>query len=98
MRRLMRYSNATWPVRKTGPPWTYAGDQRRSFNRQSISTTEETTMTEEQRESFEAVARPLIKWLNDNMHPHAAAIIKPDGAVLYSGEAVVETDDYFLND
>lgn len=34
---------------------------------------------------FEKVARPLIKWLNENYHPHVTAIITPTSAELLEG-------------
>lgn len=35
---------------------------------------------------FEEAARPLIKWLCENWHPHVTAIVTPTGAELLSGE------------
>lgn len=32
-------------------------------------------MNEQQYEELKALCLPLIKWLNDNMHPHAKIII-----------------------
>jgi hypothetical protein len=43
-------------------------------------------VNEEQRKSFEAVARPLIQWLNDNVHPHHTVIVTPTSAELLAGE------------
>lgn len=43
-------------------------------------------MTEEQRNEFEAVCRPVIKWLCENVHPHHTVIITPTGAELLQGE------------
>jgi hypothetical protein len=39
-------------------------------------------LNELQRHEFEQAARPLIKWLNDNCHPHVTAIIEPTRAEL----------------
>lgn len=36
-------------------------------------------------ESFENAARPLIKWLNENSHPHTSAIVTQTGAELLEG-------------
>ena len=33
------------------------------------------TLTEEQLTELRAAAMPLMQWLNDNCHPHVAAII-----------------------
>jgi len=51
-------------------------------------------LTEQQRKEFEAVARPMIEWLNNNSHPHASVIIDTIHAELLEGCAVVSTNDY----
>lgn len=43
-----------------------------------MSTHEEIT----QRKSFEIAARPLIAWLNENVHPHHKVIVTPISAEL----------------
>ena len=42
-------------------------------------------LTEKQREQFEAVARPLIRWLNENCHPHVHVIVDCTHAELSEG-------------
>lgn len=51
-------------------------------------------LTKRQREEFEAVARPLIKWLNENCHPHVTVIIKPGRAELTEGIYSIPIEDY----
>ncbi len=51
-------------------------------------------MTEQQRQEFEAVTRPVIQWLNDNCHPHATVVIEPSRAELQEGTLVYVTNDY----
>lgn len=34
---------------------------------------------------FQAIVRPLIKWLNDNYHPHVTVIVTPTNAELVEG-------------
>jgi len=34
---------------------------------------------------FEEAARPLIKWMAENMHPHATVILTSTGAELVEG-------------
>jgi len=34
---------------------------------------------------FEEAARPLIKWLNENYHPHVTVIVTPTSAELLEG-------------
>jgi hypothetical protein len=44
---------------------------------------------------FEEAARPLIKWLCENWHPHVKVIVTPVGAELLSGEETTgEIMDY----
>lgn len=43
-------------------------------------------MKTEQMKEFEAVARPLIKWLCENMHPHHTVVVTPTGAELLEGK------------
>lgn len=51
-------------------------------------------MTKEQQKSFEEAARPLIKWLNENSHPHACVLVDTMMAELLSGEMVFKTEEY----
>ena len=48
-------------------------------------------------DSFEAVTKPVIKWLNENSHPHAIIVIDPTGATLHTGEIGYQTEE-FLKD
>ena len=50
--------------------------------------------TKEQIAEFEKVTRPVIKWLNDNCHPHVMAIIDPSSAELHEGVCRIQTEDY----
>jgi len=49
---------------------------------------------EQKRKEFEELSRPLIKWLNDNMHPHATIIIDTTHAELVEGVCAFTTEDY----
>ena len=42
-------------------------------------------LTEQQRTEFEDVARPLIKFLCENCHPHVTVIVTPTNAELLEG-------------
>lgn len=46
------------------------------------------------REELEELTRPLIKWLNDNYHPHVKLIIDPTSAELLEGCTSFCTVDY----
>jgi len=60
----------------------------------NLTTRKEKKMTEEQKQQFEAVTRPVIEWLNANCHPHVVVIIEPTSSVLYEGEVAYTTHDY----
>ena len=44
-------------------------------------------LTEEQREDFFEIVKPVMKWLNDNCHPHVEITIDPIHAELKEGIA-----------
>lgn len=44
------------------------------------------TLTEQQKTEFDAVSRPLIKFLCKNCHPHVTVIVTPTNAELLEGE------------
>jgi protein involved in ribonucleotide reduction len=50
--------------------------------------------TKEQIEEFEKVTRPVIKWLNDNCHPHVGVVIDCGSAELHEGFCRITTEDY----
>jgi len=53
------------------------------------------TKTPEQRlKEFEAVVRPVIKFLNDNYYPHCTVIIDSMRAELVEGVCGFVTEDY----
>lgn len=54
-------------------------------NLSRISRRQDVTEQEEFRLAFEAAARPLIKWLCENVHPHHTAVVTPIGAELLEG-------------
>lgn len=54
-------------------------------------------MSKDKQKSFEAVAKPLINWLAENVHPHHTVIVTSTHAELLEGEIVVETEE-FLKD
>lgn len=44
--------------------------------------------------SFEDAARPLIRWLAENAHPHHTAIVTSNRAELLEAQSVVATEFY----
>ncbi|WP_181939707.1 hypothetical protein [Pectobacterium odoriferum] len=54
-------------------------------------------MDKELRDSFEEAAKPLIKWLAENVHPHHTAIVSSNHAELLQSEIGFPTDE-FLKD
>ena len=51
-------------------------------------------MSEEQLNEFKELAKPLVKFLNENFHPHVVAIIAPDRADLYEANIGVPITEY----
>lgn len=47
-----------------------------------------------QQAEFETLTRPLIRWLNDNWHPHVTVVITPTRAELLEGLVAFTTTDY----
>lgn len=50
--------------------------------------------TEEQRKELEVLSRPLIKWMNDNCHPHTEIRIDHLSAELLEGVCAIRVTDY----
>ena len=50
--------------------------------------------TKEQRKQLEELSKPLIKFLNDNFHPHVSIIIDPGSAELKEGICRIVVEDY----
>lgn len=55
-------------------------------------------LTDVQRGEFEKLSRPLIKWLNDNCHPHTSILIDTLSAEVLEGIAAIHTKDYLPDD
>lgn len=53
--------------------------------------------TFQKQESFKEAAKPLIKWLAENVHPHHTVIVTSTGAELMMGEMSFPTEE-FLQD
>ena len=51
-------------------------------------------MDEEKRKEFEALAKPLIKFLNDNTNPHTKIIIDCTSGEIVSGETAFYTKEF----
>ena len=54
-------------------------------------------VTEEQRDKMLEVAKPLIKWMNENCHPHCECIVDMTMVRLVEGIATNKTEE-FLRD
>lgn len=51
-------------------------------------------LKEEQIVYFEDLAKPLVKWLNENCHPHVKAVVESDGAELLEGVCRVKIEEF----
>ena len=54
-------------------------------------------LSKEQRKEFHEAAKPLLKFMNDNCHPHCRVIVDSTQAELVEGVASV-IDESFLKD
>lgn len=54
----------------------------------------EANMTKEKMLEFEETAKPMVKWLNENMHPHVQVIITPTGATLLETKTFIPVEEY----
>jgi len=46
-------------------------------------------LTNPQKSSLKQAAMPLIKWLNDNCHPHVSVIVTPTSAEMLEGICLI---------
>jgi len=54
--------------------------------------------TEEQAiAEFNELARPLIKWIAENKHPHTQIIIDATSAVLWEGIWSLSTEEFLID-
>ena len=51
-------------------------------------------LSPEKNKEFEAVTKPVIKWLNDNCHPHTHITIDTMRAELAEGVCAFDTEEY----
>lgn len=54
-------------------------------------------LNEQQRKELEAASVPLIKWINENCHPHVQVIVDPYSAELVEGVARI-VNSTFIKD
>jgi len=48
----------------------------------------------EQKKKFDEIVRPLIKFLNDNCHPHVLVVIDSSSAELFEGLHIYYTKEF----
>jgi len=56
------------------------------------------TKLKEKITEFEIAARPLIKYLCENHHPHVTVIVTPTRAELYEAQIATKEIDYYIVD
>jgi hypothetical protein len=54
-------------------------------------------VTDEARQTFEEAARPLIKWMAENLNPHTHAVVDSNSAEIVESVHVLKTDDYLVD-
>ena len=52
------------------------------------------TITEEQLGSLLEAAKPLIKWMNENCHPHCSAHVNQNTVEITEGKGKTRTDEF----
>jgi len=51
-------------------------------------------LTKEQINEFKEVSKPLVRFLNENCHPHVTVIVVPTGAEILEGLAPVKIEEF----
>ena len=51
-------------------------------------------LNEEKRNEFDEAVKPLMKFLNDNCHPHVTAVVNCTKAELSEGICTLVTDEF----
>lgn len=54
-------------------------------------------LSKKQIKDFEEAAKPLIKYLAENHHPHVKAIVEGGRAEILEGSASIVTDEFILD-
>lgn len=52
------------------------------------------TLTREQQAAMLEAAKPLMKWLSDECHPHCNAVVENNSVVLQEGIAAQRTNEF----
>ena len=52
------------------------------------------TLTRDQQAELLEAAKPLIRWINENCHPHVRVVVEWDGARATEDLAAVKTDEF----
>lgn len=78
----VRLDNSEMPTDGGGEGWSFYPDEI-----ELVASVDPLTLQMQ----FETAARPLIKWLCENRHPHHSVIVTPTGAELLEG--VVSTGE-----
>lgn len=65
-----------------------------AFSAATCSEIKTMTITKEQQDQMLEAAKPLIKWMNENCHPHCTAHVDQNTIELTEGVATHRTDEY----
>jgi hypothetical protein len=58
------------------------------------TTVKDGPLTEGQRQTFEAAARPLIAWMAENLTPHTRVMVDSTSAEIVQGQYLLKTVEY----
>jgi hypothetical protein len=51
-------------------------------------------LNDKERKEFEEAARPLMKFMGDNLHPHTIVVLHSANAQLFEGVCSFNTEEY----
>lgn len=54
-------------------------------------------LLQKERNEFEELVKPLMKWMAENLHPHTKIIIESNSAVLVEGILAVSTNEFIVD-
>lgn len=54
-------------------------------------------LLQKERNEFEELVKPLMKWMAENLHPHTKIIIEANSAVLVEGILAVSTNEFIVD-
>jgi hypothetical protein len=92
-RQIIKSAKAQCPYKQVGNPDSYS-DFNQGWESACYAILE---AMEADKQTFESVSRPVMKWLSENKNPHSTIIITSTTSELVEGVMSVNTDDYITD-